>query len=284
MMPSIFVAACLLLGQAPLPAGPAKLDVDLGTAKIEVFTYKPANYHAGPMLMVFHGMLRNADEYRDHARAMGDRFGMLVVAPRFDSTQFGGGKYQQGGLMRDGVVAPRETWTWSLVPRIADRIRQREGRSDMPYYLIGHSAGGQFLVRLTAFVPTAAARIVVANPGSDLFPTRGFPYPYGFGGLPDALAGDDRLREYLGRPMTLYLGTADVVRDDDLDTSAEADRQGPNRLSRGRNAFRQARALAVEKGWEFRWRLVEAAGVGHDHEAMFNAPECREALFGPDRR
>src|SRR3954471_244028 len=154
----LFLAACLLVGQAPVPAGSAKIEVDLGTARLDVFTYKPAGFGAGPMLMVFHGMLRNAEEYRDHARAMGDRFGMMVVAPRFDREQFGAGKYQQGGLLRDGQVAPRESWTWSLVPKLAERLRALEGRPDMPYYLIGHSAGGQFLVRMTAFVPSDAAR------------------------------------------------------------------------------------------------------------------------------
>src|SRR3954454_5618168 len=125
----------------------------------------------------------------------------------------------------------------------------------MPYYLIGHSAGGQFLVRLAAFVPTEARRIVAANPGSDLFPIRELPYPYGLGGLPDELGGDDLVREYLGRPLTLYLGIQDNVRDEDLDTSNNADRQGQTRLERGRNAYARAADLARRKGWDFRWRV-----------------------------
>ncbi len=281
---SLLVFACLLLGQSAIPAGTAKLEVDLDTARLEVFTYKPPKYRDGPMLMVFHGMLRNAEEYRDHARAMGDRFGMMVVAPRFDSAQFGAGKYQQGGLMKDGEVAPRETWTWSVVPKLAEQMRRLEGRPDLPYYLIGHSAGGQFLVRMSAFVPTDAARVVAANPGSELFPDDEHRFPYGFGGLPKSLASEQRMREYLARPLTLYLGTNDNVRDDDLDTSEEADRQGRSRFERGKNAFRRADDLARSKGWEFRWRLVEAPGIGHDHEAMFNAPQCREALFGAGTR
>lgn len=277
---SLLLLVCLTIGQGPIPAGSAKLSVDLDTAKIEVFTYRPAHYRDGAMLMVFHGMLRNAEEYRDHARAMGDRFGMLVVAPRFDSVQFGQGKYQQGGLMADGQLAPREAWTWSVVPKLADRLRALEKRPDMPYFLIGHSAGGQFLVRLAAFVPTDASRIVAANPGSDLFPTRDLPYPYGFGGLPDRLVTDELLRSYLARPLTLYLGAADTERDEDLDTSNDADKQGQTRYERGKNAFRAAEELAKQKGWEFHWRLVEAPKVGHDHDAMFNAPACRAALFG----
>lgn len=279
-MSSLLLLVCLTIGQGPIPSGSAKLELDVVSVKLEVFTYKPANYRDGAMLMVFHGMLRNAEEYRDHARAMGDRFGMLVVAPRFDAAQFGQGKYQQGGLISDGQLAPPEAWTWSVVPKLADRLRRLENRPDMPYYLIGHSAGGQFLVRLSAFVPTAASRIVAANPGSQLFPRRELPYPYGFGDLPDSLVSETRLRDYLARPLTLYLGTSDTERDDDLDTSPNADLQGVSRYERGRNAFRAAKTLAERKGWAFRWRLVEAPGVGHDHNAMFNAPACRDALFG----
>src|SRR3954453_23094345 len=136
-MPALLVSF-VLLAQAAIPQGPARLEGALHPATFEGFPYKPAGYRDGPMLMVFHGMDRNADEYRDHARAMGDRFGMLVVAPRFDSKQFGAGKYQQGGLLAGGRLLPRDRWMWSFVPRLADHLRRLEGRPHMPFYLIGH--------------------------------------------------------------------------------------------------------------------------------------------------
>ena len=275
--------AGVLVVQGGLPAGPSRVEVDLGRARIEVFTYKPANYRGGPMLVVFHGALRDADEYRDDARAMADRFGMLVVAPRFDSKQFGAGMYQQGGLFREGKVVPRAERTWALVPPIVDEVRKLEGKPDLPYYLIGHSGGGQFLVRLASFEPTRAARIVAANPGSDLFPDRAMDYPYGFGNLLPEISDDAHIRRYLAQPLTIYLGTGDTIRDEDLDKSAEADRQGSTRLERGRNAFKAAEALARRNGWTFGWRLVEAAGVAHDHRAMFDHPSTAVALFGDEK-
>jgi poly(3-hydroxybutyrate) depolymerase len=279
-MIKLLVTCLVLVGQSGIPAGSGKIEVDLERAKIDVFTYKPADYRDGPMLVVFHGTLRDADAYRDDAREMADRLGMMVVAPKFDSKQFGRGMYQQGGLFQDDKVAPREKWTWTLVPRVVDQIRRLEQKPDLPYYLIGHSAGGQFLVRLTAFAPTGARGVVAANPGSDLFPTREMLYPYGFGRLPDELSDDDQLRKYLAQPLTLYLGTKDTELDNDLDKSSGANKQGLNRFERGHNAFRLAQELAQSKGWPFGWRLVEAPGVGHDHTLMFNAPACKEALLG----
>ncbi len=280
---SLLLTACLVLSQAGIPTGNAKFAVEIGDKRLEVFTYKPSVYRAGPILMVFHGADRNAEEYRDHARAMGDRFGMLVAAPWFDSIQFGAGMYQQGGVIQEGVVASRSKWTWSLLPKLLDELRRREQEPDLPCYMIGHSAGAQFLMRMSGLSSPGAVRIVAANPGSDLFPTTVFEYPYGFGNLPEELRSDEQLRSYLTQPLTLYLGTHDKVRDPDLDKSPGADREGENRYLRGRNAYRAAAELARRKGWDFRWRLVEAPGVGHDHQAMFDAPECAVALFGEPR-
>jgi hypothetical protein len=278
---SMLLAACLLVGQAAaIPSGPAKVEVALGGYTLDVFTYKPASYKGGPMLMVFHGVSRNAEEYRDDARGMADRFGALVVAPQFDSKQFGRGMYQQGGVFRQGQVVERAKWTFSLIPKLIDELRRMEQAADLPCYLIGHSAGGQFLGRMGAFMTAGAERVVIANAGSYIFPTRDMDFPYGFGGLPEDLCDDDDLRLYLARPLTLYLGTADTVRDVDLDKSTRADREGANRYERGMNAFRAAQEIARDKGWEFNWKLVEAPGVGHDHRAMFDSPACEAALFG----
>lgn len=284
-MSNMILALCLLfVGQdAGIPTGNSTFKVEVGGKTLDVFTYRPESYKDGPLILVCHGTLRNADEYRDHARKMGDRFGALIAAPRFDKEQFGQGMYQQGGLFRDGKVAARPNWTVSLVPEIAAAVRRKMGRPEMPYSMIGHSAGGQFVGRTAAFVDTGATRIVVANPSSYVLPTRDRPYPYGFGNLPEDLSNDAHLKRYLAQPVTIYLGTADTERDEDLDTSEGAERQGKSRLERGRLAFRTARDLAAERGWKFGWALVEAPGVPHDHDKMFNDPRCQAALFGETR-
>jgi hypothetical protein len=278
-MTATFALCLLLAAGAGIPEGAHEQTVDLGDTQLELSTYKPESYCDGPLIVVFHGVLRNAEEYRDHARGMGDRFGALIVAPRFPEDQFPFDSYQLGGLVVDGKVQPRDKWTWPLVPKIADKLREQEGRPDMPYYLIGHSGGGQFLIRLAAFVSAGAQRIVVANPGTYIFPTRDQDYPLGFGGLPDELASDDALRCYLAQPVTLYLGMEDKERDEYLSKTPEADRQGKMRFERGQNAFRAAQELARSRGWKLNWRLVAVPEVGHDHEAMFDNPLAKDALF-----
>src|SRR5947208_10988772 len=136
---TLFKPAIVLLlllsqpAQQGIPAGEGQIQVEVGKVTFDVFTYKPANYKDGPLIVVFHGVLRNADTYRDNTKKLADRHGALVVAPRFDEKQFPSAKYQQGGLLKNGKPAPEDEWTWSVVPKLVDAVRKRAGRADMPY-------------------------------------------------------------------------------------------------------------------------------------------------------
>ncbi len=280
-MTQAFVLWLAMVGEPGIPRGAGAIEITVGPHRtpIEVLSYKPTAYRDGPLILVIHGILRNADQYRDHARDLGDRVGALIAAPRFDKERFPTEAFQQGGIQRDGELRSRDDWTFSRISEIAAEIRRREERPGMPFYLLGHSAGGQFAERLAAFVDCGAARIVAANPGTHLVPTIEQRFPYGFGGLPEELSNETALRRYLAQPLTLYLGTADTIVDENLTVTAEANAQGAVRLERGRRTFDYARRLAHERGWSFHWRLVEAEGVRHDHTLMFNHPEAADALF-----
>ena len=275
---ALFSTGCA--GAAPVPIGFSKMLVGDGTNAITVFTYKPANYHGGPLLVVFHGMLRNGDLYCTNAAPLADRYGFVVAAPNFDTNHFSNDEYQRGGVLKRGVAQPSEKWTYQYVPKTIAAIREREGK-DLPYYLIGHSAGGQFAMRYAGMMPPGAVRIVAANPGTDLFPRRDWEFGFGFGGLPPVLSDDAALQRYLAAPLTLYLGLADIdPQHPELDRTADAEREGAFRLQRGRNCFAYAQKLAADHGWQFNWRKVEVPAIAHDGKAMFAAPEAGEALFG----
>ncbi len=267
----------------PLPVGSGCITM-AASNPITAFTYKPSGYVNGPLLVVFHGVDRNAEEYRNHAISMAEKFKVMVVAPEFDQRRFTSERYQRGGVLRNGKAQPQAQWTYAIVHRLVAHVRDIEGRPELPYYLIGHSAGGQFLARMAAFSPGEASRIVVANPSSLLFPTREMPYGYGFGGLPEHLSSDDVLRSYLASPLTLYLGTGDTAAIANFDDSSTAMLQGLSRVERGRACFAMARKLAAQKKWAFNWRKIETRGVGHSAPQMFAAKEVKQALFGASPR
>jgi predicted esterase len=259
----------------PFPAGPGEQRVKLEDATLTVFSYRP-NCPEPALMIVFHGQNRNANDYRDWSRPLADAHCLLVAAPRFAKDQFPRWRYQHGGIVRDGVMQDRREWTGRIVLELVERIRELEGRN-MTYTLLGHSAGAQFLSRVVAFTPTEAQRIVIANPGTHVFPDPKVKAPYGFGGVFANDAMTEALRRYLGQPITIFLGQDD--RDDGgLNTSRDARAQGPTRYARGRRAFKAAEALAQSHRWPFNWRLVELTGVDHSAKRMFASPDAAAAV------
>lgn len=288
------LTAALLLGLAcavtaePIPTGVGLRTLDIGGAAIDVHTYKPPHYSGGAVLVTLHGRNRNAEGYLAYSKPLADRHGFLLVAPLFDRERFPTWRYQAGGIARYARVPEsasleteaRSLWTATLLVELIERIREDERRPHLPYFLLGHSAGAQLLSRFAAFVPNTAERIVIANPSTYVWPTRDARFPFGFGGLPDAVGSDEAMRRYLAQPVTLLLGSADVKRDGSLNVTEGAMRQGPHRYARGLNVFQAARDLARDKGWPFNWRLVEAPGVAHSARAMYASAAADAALTG----
>ena len=124
---------------------------------------------------------------------------------------------------------PRD-WTGRLVLGLADWARKQEGRP-LAYSLIAHSAGGQFLSRVAAFVPTEAKRIVLANAGTYVFPSLAVAAPYGLGKVYSGADGEAQLRRYLEQPLTIYLG-------EDDDAGRRPEQYAPRRARKAHRATR----------------------------------------------
>lgn len=285
---SYYFAAALFLASlasaAPIPTGMSQMQIGDGTNALTVFTYKPAAYRDGPLVVVFHGLLRNADVYCSNSVALADHCNVIIAAPLFSTNQYDNEEYQRGGVLKKGVVQPRTNWSFARLPGIIQTVRERENKPALDYFFIGHSGGGQFLMRLAALYPMEAKRIVACNPGSDLFPRRDWKFGYGFGGLPKDLSDDAALRRYFSAPLTLCLGLNDNdPQHFELDRSAAAELQGKFRLERGRNCFAYARQLAQTNGWQFNWRKVEVPGIAHDGKAMLASLQVQAALFATEK-
>ena len=139
--------ACLLLFAIgalradPLPQGPGRVDCPNGAEPLTLFTYKPPTYQGGPLLVVCHGVARNAEEYRNFAITMAERFGMIVVALLFDAARFPSVRYQRGGLVGvDRKVKSPEQWIFAAIPRVVAHVRVIEALPKLTPYTFGHIA------------------------------------------------------------------------------------------------------------------------------------------------
>lgn len=283
-MPARFLLSVALLGlflSACSGGERSHQSVRLGGEDVEVFTYRPGDCEAAGLLIVFHGMSRNADDYRDHARGIADRHCWVVFAPRFDAERFSIWRYHGGGVVSESGPQPPELWTVHLVAPLVAWARRSAAAPSLPVYLFGHSAGAQFLSRTAAFAALPGVRrIVIANPSTWVMPDLGEPLPFGFAGVPEGLDAEGLLAAYLRQPVTVYLGAEDTG-EENLYREPEGLRQGRNRLERGRNVYDAALAAAERYGLACNWQLVEAAGVAHSAQAMLDAPAAARAFAPP---
>jgi dienelactone hydrolase len=269
-----------LLGSTPILAesiASGQQIAGVNGTRMTIFTYRPAGCSDPSLLLVFHGARRDANSYRDYARPLADRHCLLVVAPLFDKHAFPSWRYQRGGIVdKKGAVQEPRDRTGQLVLGLVDWARKQEERP-LAYSLIAHSAGGQFLSRLAAFVPSKARHIILANAGTYVFPSLTVDAPYGLGKVYSGADGEAQLRRYLEQPLTIYLGEDDN-KDDDRNNTPEARSQGASRHQRGLNVFDAGQNLAQSRGWTFNWRLVQLPGVGHDAQKMLAAKQAFDAL------
>lgn len=247
--------------------------------EIRVYTYRPTSCESHDILFVFHGLNRKAEGVRNKATRLAKNACLMVFAPLFDKERFPNWRYHRAGVVRKGQVQPRSRWTESIFRDLLNHANETiDTNSAARTYLFGHSAGGQFLSRISAYSkPFDANRIIIANPSVHVAPSLSEAVPYGFGELFEGEAGEAQLKHYLGLPISIYLGQKDT-RSKNLVVNKAANRQGANRLERGRNIFQRAKQVASERNWSFNWLLVEAPGVGHSSRGMLQAPEMINAL------
>ena len=251
---------------------------DAAGTEIRVYTYRPSSCATHDILFVFHGLNRKAEGVRDKAVKVAQEACLMVFAPLFDKDRFPNWRYHRAGVVRNGKILPRARWTEPIFRALLQEARRTIGRDDVRLYLFGHSAGGQFLSRISAYSsPFDADRIVVANPSVHVVPDLDEDAPYGFGDLFTGTESESRIEHYLALPITIYLGEKDT-KSKNLVTNEVANGQGANRLQRGRNIFSRAKQVAEARNWQFNWQLVEARGVGHSSRGMLQSPQMITAL------
>jgi hypothetical protein len=215
---------------------------------LEVHYIEPAedDMADAPIVIVMHGVRRNADDYARNWRELAKEYGFRIYAPEFSQRDFKGAElYNLGGIGTDHPSS-----------YAADG-----------YYLFGHSAGAQFVHRALLFEDLDHLKLAFsANAGWYTMPDETLDWPYGIKGTP---ADEDDLRAWLVKPMMILLGEEDTdPRDRNLRRSMEALKQGPHRFARGVTFINAAKAKADELGVPLIWRGGTVPGIAHDNAGM----------------
>ena len=242
---------------------------DGAVVPLTVWTWVPESFTPdSPILIVMHGVKRNATDYRDAWAPHAERYGALLAAPEFDGKGFPTPRQYEVGNMRDRDrrPLPPEEWTYGTMDAVFAQLVALTGSRRTGYGLFGHSAGAQLVHRMLTFHPCdRVERAVAANAGCYTMPAMEERFPYGLG----EMAPHADVARLLAKPLTILLGEEDCDPDSPmLLKSPEAMRQGPHRFARGQAYFREGEALAAKLGVPFGWRLVTVPGVGHSNKKL----------------
>jgi len=231
-----------------------------------VFYHRPAGWLAsGRIVMVMHGVARNASTYRDDWISQADQHGFLLICPEFSRSKFPREAwYNLGGLRR---TADRELRSFAVPDRVFADARKRFGATAARYSIYGHSAGSQFVHRMMLIAPSALVdRTIAANAGYYTLPVFDTRYPYGLEGTE---VSDAQIADFLRLPLVVLLGEADTNPDHpELLRNAEADKQGIQRFARGMNFFDVGKREADRRGVTLGWRVATVPGAGHSNRRM----------------
>ncbi len=236
-----------------------------------VKTYLPTKRDtATPIVIVMHGASRDVPRYYTDWKALAEAQGFIVVVPYFSKQQFPGAAAYNLGNVFDrnmGKKNPAATWTFSAIEPMFDEVVKRVGGVQESYVLYGHSAGSQFVHRFMYYLPEArASQFIAANAGWYTMPDFSVGYPYG---LKNSGIKEEALPQILSQPLVLLQGSADIdVNASKLRKTPEAERQGSNRLARGKTMYREGKARAEELGTDFNWQLHVVDGADHDNAKM----------------
>ena len=301
---------------------PTLIDVPTPRGVVEFPVYASADW-SQPMpevkrvVLIFHGLLRNADAYfasglqsRDAAGEAGRN--VLVLAPQFladvdiaanhlpantlgfDYDHWAGG---------EAALTPAPISGFTAIDAILTRLADRRTFPALDVVVLaGFSAGGQTVQRyavvgngeqaLTA--QGVQVRYVVSDPSSYLYFTPARPYPvagckqaddwrYGFHAkVPDyvTMAPEALEQRYIHRNVTYLVGLADTdPHHPVLDRSCAGEAQGPHRVARA-DAYWSM--LTARHGSDLNQHFVTVAGIAHEGQKMFNSPCGQALLFGAD--
>jgi hypothetical protein len=232
-----------------------------------------------------HGSGQTAESYLKAFKPIAERHSALVVAPRFDKTNYptsesytlgvGVNGTPSGGVYQPAAWRPPEDYLYSEIEHLFEALKTKLSSSQCSYRIFGHSAGAQFTHRLLTFRSDARVfRAVAANSGWYTLPTDGggddenYFIPYGLQGSPITTRD---VKQAFSRELVVLRGskdTATATEDSDVRGTAEANFQGVNRLKRGQFYFERANARATALGSKFAWLTDTVLGAGHDKDEV----------------
>ncbi|MEW5867865.1 MAG: alpha/beta fold hydrolase [Chloroflexota bacterium] len=271
-------------GSTPLPEPPMALEPGQAVEGEDVFgafyAYVPIPVPEHPEILVLaHGTPpenetaeSNAQYYLANWIDFAEKHGFILIAPAFNQEDFSS---RQGDHALSGYrgLFGREIGADEWVLRLVKGYQQALGLASEPFYLYGHSAGGQFAGRFLVAHPEAIKRAVITSAATYPQPTTQVAWPFGMGELHAEIEWDAEItrrvdivpdqQKWLAAtqvPLTVIVGLNDTA---ELPAALIPGQKGKNRYTIARNWIRDMAAFAEANGLESHFNLEIIPGQGH---------------------
>lgn len=288
--PGLGVAAlgvALALAQPALVAG-APLDLVVrgslqkraleGDPLFQYFLYVPTHAAAdAPVFVTVHGISRNAREHAEQFAPLAERYGVVLVAPRFTRKRFP--DYQRLGRANRGERADVK------LAHVLDEVARVAGVDTRRLYLFGYSGGGQFVHRFAMAHPERVNGYVVGAAGWYTFPDPNERFPLGIASTPDLPDVHFEPDRFLRVPATVLVGERDRYPGTAMRKSAVVRKQqGETRFERGEQWVAAMNAAATAAKLPSHYRFESLSRSPHSFAKSVRrgdmASRVFECLFG----
>ncbi|PIQ10187.1 MAG: hypothetical protein COW71_03545 [Ignavibacteriales bacterium CG18_big_fil_WC_8_21_14_2_50_31_20] len=242
------------------------------TKPIVVYLIIPDDIQNADFTMVLTGTDRNSLDYAKAWRTFSKQNNYFIATPTFTKEDWSTNAYNLGNMFSStnyNHLNADSLWAFTLISKLHDELVDALGIKKKSYNLWGHSAGAQFVHRLMTFKPDYKVDYAICgNAGWYTVPDLEIDFPFGLQN--DNLSYDETfLEDLVIKNIIVMRGTADTLRDSNLNTSAGADAQGFNRFERAENYFGYASKIASTN----KWKLIDVPNVGHDYILMAAAAQ-----------
>jgi len=260
------------------PVIPAEISIGSGmfifsynNMDIEVFYHVPPSYAASSrVVFALHGGSRDAESIRNNLIDKSNEYNLIVIAPKFSSSNFSlGDGYNLGNVYVDGDNPSTSTlnneneWSFSIIEPLFDSVKSSLSLENDRYNMFGFSAGAQFVHRFIQFKPDARFDKVVAGAaGWYTVPDSSIPFPYGYD---NSILVSTNMSDLLSRNLFIQVGAFDNdPNSPGLRHNEYADAQGLNRVTRAVNFFETGQNFSNSNNLDFNWSLHIIQGAGHN--------------------
>jgi poly(3-hydroxybutyrate) depolymerase len=238
----------------------------------EYFLYVPQTaVREAPVLVVVHGIARNAREQARHFASYAKALGVVLVAPTFAEARFP--DYQRLGRRGRGARAD------DTLDAIVDEVAWLTGSHATRIHMFGYSGGAQFVHRYVMAHPQRVARAAVAAAGWYTFPHARTRFPYGTRSSRQLPGVRFDPGTFLRVPIVVIVGSEDTT-SEALRTSERVNRQqGTTRVERAQNWVAAMRSAAGVYGLEPKVSLARIEGGAHSFEHLMRKGKLGEIVF-----